>query len=709
MISISQNGGIVYFREDRVNIQYSTDNLNWINVNELLINITNTTPSPNNVLIVQFITNLTFISNNFYFICGSSYITFDGQNHTCMFNNIAGYLGLIQNGTSTEIGFSNIVVKNIHTETSDVDTTLANNSGWICQSYFGKSASNVLIDKCSSTGIITNCNGGGICGTYAGSETSGNITISNCYSTGEISGQESSGICGNGAGSGGGHATIENCYSTGEISGQESSGICGNGAGSNGGNITVENCYSKGVISGINAGGICGSGAGSVDGLATIKKCYSSGEISGNASSGICGYYAGAHNNGIAIVTNCYSEGAISGYYSGGICGFYAGSSTGNITVENCYSSGEISGQYAGGICGPFAGDSGKAIIKNCYSSGTITGLDAGGICGQRAGNSGGQTTITNCYSSGEIENIDYGIVGPNSNTSTISHCYIANNHWVDDLAKLPDALTGTPDSLSISGETWSSNDINTPYLLVSLIPYTPTITWISSITKTYGDIPFQIAAVNSDSIGSFSYTSSNSSVATVSENIITIVGAGNSNITATQASTNNYTSRTITVTLQVIKGTPILGNFNIPTKTYGNGPFKITHPNSTNTTPGSFIYISSNKQVATILENIVIIKGIGSSTIIATQAATDNYNPATTNTQFVVNKATPNITNNLNSFQQKTYGINPFTVPAPAPSDGAFRYTSTDTSVSNHFKSSHSNQHNNLKSWFFNNSSKKK
>ncbi|MFY7886728.1 MAG: Ig-like domain-containing protein, partial [Dolichospermum sp.] len=101
-------------------------------------------------------------------------------------------------------------------------------------------------------------------------------------------------------------------------------------------------------------------------------------------------------------------------------------------------------------------------------------------------------------------------------------------------------------------------------------------ITNFSIPTKTYGDAPFTIIAPTSNSSGTFSYTSSNTSVATISGNTITIVGAGSSDITATQSETQDYTSGTIISTFQVNQLTPTITNFSIPTKTYGDAPFTI-------------------------------------------------------------------------------------------------------------------------------------
>ena len=99
----------------------------------------------------------------------------------------------------------------------------------------------------------------------------------------------------------------------------------------------------------------------------------------------------------------------------------------------------------------------------------------------------------------------------------------------------------------------YNINDFN----LTFQVNQATTITNFSIPTKTYGNVPFTITQPSSNSSGSFSYISSNTSVATLSGNIITIVGAGNSTITATQQATNNYTSGTITTTFQVNQATP--------------------------------------------------------------------------------------------------------------------------------------------------------
>jgi len=80
---------------------------------------------------------------------------------------------------------------------------------------------------------------------------------------------------------------------------------------------------------------------------------------------------------------------------------------------------------------------------------------------------------------------------------------------------------------------------------------------------------------------------------------------------------------------------TTILSNFSIPNKTYGNAPFTITDPSSNSTS--EFTYSSSNSSVADISGKIIIVKGPGNSTIMATQAENANYTSATTTTTFTV------------------------------------------------------------------------
>ena len=160
---------IVYIMQDSAGIfKYSNDNLSWTNISVFPLLIQNT--SLTIVLTVRFETDLT-ITDTKYFEIGSGNITIDGNFKNVTINAVAGYTGLIRNGTSLSNGKDNITVKNINTHSSG-GSTLAANEGWICRSYFGKRALNNMIESCSNTGAVSGNNSGGICGEYAGSRGS---------------------------------------------------------------------------------------------------------------------------------------------------------------------------------------------------------------------------------------------------------------------------------------------------------------------------------------------------------------------------------------------------------------------------------------------------------------------------------------------------------------------------------------------------------
>lgn len=109
------------------------------------------------------------------------------------------------------------------------------------------------------------------------------------------------------------------------------------------------------------------------------------------------------------------------------------------------------------------------------------------------------------------------------------------------------------PNIHSIDANTSSvRNQILTINYTIYQLSKNPTISNFNNILKTFSDSQFLLTDPTSDSSGSFSYSSSNTAVATVSGRTVTIVGSGVTSIIATQAETENYSSGTITSTLTV-------------------------------------------------------------------------------------------------------------------------------------------------------------
>ncbi len=80
----------------------------------------------------------------------------------------------------------------------------------------------------------------------------------------------------------------------------------------------------------------------------------------------------------------------------------------------------------------------------------------------------------------------------------------------------------------------------------------TPVIGSLTVPAKKVGDAPFILTDPTSNSSGAFSYTSSNTAVATISGKTVTIIGSGSSVITAIQAASPPYLTGSVTATLVV-------------------------------------------------------------------------------------------------------------------------------------------------------------
>jgi len=354
--TIDGSGGTtVYIRQYGEDYQYRDASSTIWTTFALPTTITNIDTTGLENLTIEFETDMLFDYSNNYFICGSSNIQFgsrflkgDGTRPVITIDGVEGYPGLIQNGTNSSDGNSDIFIYNLFVDGSG--STLADNAGWIGQEYFGKAAFRNYIVNCSSAGPISG-SGGGIVGRRSGSEAGASLTLLGCSSSGVIA-NNAGGLVGRNAGNNAGSIRCVSCWSTGEI-GTAAGGILGSYAV----NVTIENCYSMGNIS-IGGGGIAG-----VDFYdSTITNCYSTGPIIGAGAGGIVGNDASG-----TIISNCYSLGEVTDITGGGI----VGSASINCTVENCYTVGDVSGDVGYIISGS------ADIPATCFSE------DASGTAGK--------------------------------------------------------------------------------------------------------------------------------------------------------------------------------------------------------------------------------------------------------------------------------------------------------------------------------------
>ncbi len=163
----------------------------------------------------------------------------------------------------------------------------------------------------------------------------------------------------------------------------------------------------------------------------------------------------------------------------------------------------------------------------------------------------------------------------------------------------------------------------------------TVTITGGAPTTGPFVDLNITLGSVanlalvppTSNSSGAWTFTSSNTAVATVTGNILRPIKIGTSVITATQSAWGNYGSVSKTMTVTIQGGPPTLGEFkNVSAnlQPFASNQIVITPPTSNSTGPWTFS--SSNTQIATVNGAIATLLNKGKTTITATQAALGDY-----------------------------------------------------------------------------------
>ncbi|MDR6562223.1 MULTISPECIES: cellulose binding domain-containing protein [unclassified Arcicella] len=227
------------------------------------------------------------------------------------------------------------------------------------------------------------------------------------------------------------------------------------------------------------------------------------------------------------------------------------------------------------------------------------------------------------------------------------------------------------------TSSTTSSPPTSFPILLIPVASL-QVITFNPLQTKTVGDVDFDGGATVNSGLP-VAYTSSNLSVATIVNGKIHIVGAGTTNITATQVGNATYTAATpVTQTLTVLKRSQSITFNALANKYVGDEDFETGAITSSNLT---VVYTSSNPTVATIVSGKIHIIGAGTTTITASQAGNATYLSATPVTQsLIVLKKSQSIT--FANIPNKILGDADFEGGAVASSNLGISYTSSNPAV---------------------------
>lgn len=203
------------------------------------------------------------------------------------------------------------------------------------------------------------------------------------------------------------------------------------------------------------------------------------------------------------------------------------------------------------------------------------------------------------------------------------------------------------------------------------------TITFSELPLMTWGDPAITLSA-SSSSGAPVTFTSSNTSVATVSGTTLTANSPGTANITAYQGGNGTYAPVRYIRILTVRKATQTITFPALADRPYGDPDFS---PGATASSGLVVTYSSSNTAVATIVSGNIHITGTGTTMITASQAGNGFYDPAAdVSVNLSVIKADQTIT--FAAIAEATVGDPDFSPGATASSGLQVTYASSNTAV---------------------------
>ncbi len=203
------------------------------------------------------------------------------------------------------------------------------------------------------------------------------------------------------------------------------------------------------------------------------------------------------------------------------------------------------------------------------------------------------------------------------------------------------------------------------------------TITFPALPVMTFGDAPATLSATASSGLA-VTFTSSNTSVATLSGTTLTANSPGTAEITAQQIGNGTYAPARYIRTLTVNKASQTITFPVLPAKTYGDPDFS---PGATSTSGLPVTYSSDNEAIAVITGSTIHITGAGTAVITASQEGNNLYNAANnTISTLTVGKADQTIT--FNAIPAKIITDPDFNPGAVSSSGLAVTYASSDPSI---------------------------
>jgi hypothetical protein len=193
------------------------------------------------------------------------------------------------------------------------------------------------------------------------------------------------------------------------------------------------------------------------------------------------------------------------------------------------------------------------------------------------------------------------------------------------------------------------------------------------------------VTAPTSNSDGTWSYTSLNTEIATISGNTIALRDGGTVQIQATQAATRTWTSATKTMTLTINAPSPTIGSFSDITLSIDSvAKVQLTMPKSNST--GAWTLTSSDPSVVGLEGFTIVALKTGSSTITAKQAPAGGYRSTTASMKVTITAVNPtvavaNFKDIATELDPGAVKVIPFTAPT-SNSPGTWSFVSSDPAI---------------------------
>ena len=294
---------------------------------------------------------------------------------------------------------------------------------------------------------------------------------------------------------------------------------------------------------------------------------------------------------------------------------------------------------------------------------------------------------ITKTYSTDVSFSLTSIMAGVSSSSGTYS--FSSTSSAIDICGGVATILAYTPSAITITASQAATVNYTAGNTTFSLLinRKTPSYGEFSIPAKTYGDESFSVVpyAPTTDSLTvPFTYTSSDSAVATINSNgtIMTIIGQGYTTITTSQEASGNYAANSITTSFLVNRAAPtFLKAFTIPNKTFGDASFSLLpFTEGLDNTDGTYHFTSSNAELVSIsdTDNVTAIIHAYTPTPITIYVAIDacgNYAASSTSGTLNVGRARPTI--GTLTAPPKNFRDAAFNMTAPTTeSSGAFTYT---------------------------------